>query len=271
MAKSSWLSQISRVPKCRPLAIVAQGPSGVGKSSLGAAVPGCVFLIDHTEDGINTLRASGRVPAETPVLPAARIWQDVLSQLEELESARHEYKAVVVDTIGGLERLCHEHVCQAEFGGNWGDRGFMSFHKGYEVSLRQWKAFLQRLDFLRDKRGMMVLLLSHSSIKTFKNPLGEDYDHYVPDLHHKTWSATSKWADVVLFLRHYVIVETDGGRAKAKGGRDRVMETEYSAGWAAKNRHGLPPQISMGRSGIEAWKNLSGALKTKTEEVTKNG
>ncbi len=79
-------------------------------------------------------------------------------------------------------------------------------------------------------------------------------------MHHKTWSLTHRWADMVLFLNYYVEVDTDGLRAKGKGGQDRVIYTEYHAAFEAKNRSNLPPEIEMGKSGQEAWANFKAAF-----------
>ena len=67
---------------------------------------------------------------------------------------------------------------------------------------------------------------------------------------------------MVLFLKYDTEVERDRfGKVKAFGGQQRVMHTEYRAGYEAKNRHGLPTEIPMGDSGAEAWANLREAMK----------
>lgn len=244
------------------------GLPGIGKTSLGAAMPGRVFLIDDKEDGIHTLQASGLAPSDVPVLPAATSWLDVLSMLEVLASGEHSYKALVIDTLGGLERLCHEYVCSKHFDNDWGDKGFASYQRGYEVSLPYWREILNALDRLRNDRQMGVLCLAHSIVRPFKNPVGEDFDRYIPDLHHKTWALTHKWADMVLFLNYYVETTSKReGRVKGRGGQVRLMHTEYSAAWEAKNRHALPDEISMGGGGSEAWGNLMAAMSAARKAV----
>lgn len=237
------------------------GPPGIGKTSFGASAPDPIFLHDEQEDGVNTLRAARRIPEDTPALPPAATWGDVLGSLRALSEGEHTYKSLVIDTIGGMERLCHEHVCNRDFNGDWGERGFSSYAKGYEVALADWRQFLNALDDLRTHRGMRVILLGHSQVKPFKNPHGEDYDRYVPDVHHKTFSVTHKWADMILFANYYVHVDSKGGRAKGKGGQLRMLYTEYHAAFEAKNRFGLPAEIEMGNSGTEAWTNLVNAIK----------
>jgi len=260
--KQNWLSSISREIKARPSAMVLYGPPGIGKTTFGASSIKPVFMIDDQEDGINTLKAAKLIAAETPVLPMVQSWLDVMGQLDALATEDHEFSTLVIDTLGGLERLCHTHICETQFNGDWGDRGFASFAKGYEVSLPEWRKLLNALDKLRTEKSMQIIALSHSIVKPFKNPTAEDYDRYVVDMHHKTWAVTEKWVDMVFFANYFIAVDkSKSGRAKGKGGQDRVIHTEFEAAFDAKNRHALPPEISMGRSGQDAWNNLVTEIK----------
>jgi len=219
-----FLSEVSTEVKERPSASVMYAPPGLGKTSFGAAIPGAVFLIDAQELGIETLKRSGQVPADIPVLPTAQDWAMVLAILKQLAAGKHKYKALVIDTIGGLERLCHQFVCDTMYGGNWGEKGFAGYGRGYESALPEWRLLLNALDDCRDS-GLSIVCLTHSIVKPHKNPLGEDYDRFVPDLHHKTWNLTHRWADMVLFGNYHVEVDDSGSRAKGKGGHDRVLHT----------------------------------------------
>ena len=51
-------------------------------------------------------------------------------------------------------------------------------------------------------------------------------------------------------------MDDSGNRAKGRGGHSRVLYTQYSAAFDAKNRFGLDPEIEAGTSGKEAWENL---------------
>lgn len=258
--KRDWLSEISTSAKNKPTAAVIYGPPGVGKTSVGAATPSPVFLIDDQEDGIGTLKASKLVAADIPVLPAASSWEDVLDALSALEGD-HTYRTLVIDTFGGLERLCHEYVCRTEFKGVWGEKGFSGYARGYEVSLPHWREMLNRLDRLRNQKSMGIVALAHSMVRPFKNPEGDDFDRYIADMHHKTWAITHKWADMILFSNYYVETDDSGARTKGKGGQLRFFNTEHHAAYDAKNRHALPNSIPMGESGTEAWSNLVTAIK----------
>jgi hypothetical protein len=81
-------------------------------------------------------------------------------------------------------------------------------------------------------------------------------------MHDKTWGLTHKWADAILFLNFEIFVtETDSTKkGKASGSKSRILYTERDAAYDAGNRFGLPPEIDMGDSAQQAWKNLKAAL-----------
>lgn len=244
--------------------MILYGVPGIGKTSFAAAVPGVVFLVDPNEQGINSLKESGLVPATLPVLPPPRSFSETLDALDALRTEAHDFKCLALDALGGFERLCHESVCQRDYSGDWGKGGFGSYQQGYDTSLADLRLFINAFDALRDERKMSILLLGHAKVSPFKNPSGPDYDRYNIDVHHKTWALMSKWADIVLFANYEVAFnknEQDAKKAKAKGGKTRVLYTEHDAAWDAKNRHGLPEEIEMGVSGSEAWSNFVNAMK----------
>lgn len=244
--------------------MILYGVPGVGKTSLAAQIPGVAFLIDQNEDGINRLKESNIVPADIPVLPPATSWADTLGMLDQLRTGEHNFKALALDALGGFERFCHEEVCRRDFGGEWGNRGFVNYQQGYEVALSDIRLFVNALDRLRDERGMSIVLLGHAKVSPFKNPSGPDYDRYNIDIHQKTWQLLLRWADMVLFANFEVAFakgDESARKAKARGGQTRILYTEHHAAFDAKNRDNLPPEIEMGASGQEAWANLVEAIK----------
>lgn len=234
-----------------------------GKTTFAAFTPSPVFIMTRGETGLQTLIDAGRLN-ETPHFPECTAWSDVMGAIETLTTEEHSYRTLVIDTLNGAERLCHEEVCRRDFNGDWTDRGFMGYMRGYEVSANgDWKLLLQALDKLREARRMSIMLLAHTRIKTFKNPSGADYDRFTPDMHDKSWSLSHKWADVILFGNYETFVnEADSKKkGKATSSQARILYTERHAAYDAGNRLGLPPEIDMGNSGQEAWNNFVAALK----------
>ena len=245
-----------------PNRYILHGLEKCGKTSFGAYTPNPVFICTRGETGLDTLIDASRLP-EVPHFPEVQTWPELLSILESLTTEEHGYRTLVIDTLNGAERLCHEEVCRRDFNADWTDRGFMGYMRGYEVSLADWRSFLSSLDKLRETRHMAILCLCHTRIKTFKNPEGADYDRYQPDMHEKTWGLSHKWADVILFINFETFVDQDDMTKKGKAcmSQGRIMYTERHAAYDAGNRLGLPPEIDMGTSGAKAWENFLAAVK----------
>lgn len=250
-----------------PSRIVFYGVEGIGKTSLGAHAPNPIFGMSLGETGLLTLLDNGRL-APTPHFDEWSCWGEALDNLDFLlrnPNWMPDRRCLVLDTGNGLERLCHDHVCDTQF---QGDRGqFMAFAKGPDVALPTWTALLTLLDKIRAVRKMGVIMLCHAKVKKFSNPEGEDYDRYTVDMDPKTWSLTHKWADIVLFGNYKTEVKKNYGQMKAKGTSDqgRHFFTRRMPAFDAKNRHGLPDTISMGKKPVEGWNNLAAALKKSRE------
>lgn len=193
----------------------------------------------------------------------AETWTEALHALKAILTEEHPFKTLCLDTLNGLERLCHEHVCATCYDGDWGEKGFLGFQRGYETSLQEWRKLLNLLDQLRETRGIGTFALCHTQVRTQANPLGPDYDRFIPTMNKKTWDLTHGWCDLCLFGRFEVEVLADKTRpkGKGKGGHTRVLYTSYTACWDAKNRHGLPEEILMGESPKESWEQLRDALR----------
>jgi hypothetical protein len=150
--------------------------------------------------------------------------------------------------------MCHEIVCRRDFGGEWGEKGFAAYHKGYDLAVGEWLKLLARLERLNEQHGVTIVLLGHAKVQAFRNPLGPDYDRYVSDVHAKTWGPSARWADAVLFGNFYTVVDREKqGKGKGVGGTDRVIYTERRDAWDAKNRYGMPEEIWLDKDRTRSW------------------
>ncbi len=253
----------------RPLFMVLHGQEGVGKTSFGAFAPDPVFIQVGNETGLETLVAANRLPKTSHFKQACQTWDELLEDVTWLLQKKHDHTTLVIDTLNGAERLCYDHVIKENYGGKAGDDGFLSYQQGYTVALGPWRRLLKGLDMLRTERNMLIICLCHTAKRTFKNPEGPDYDRYEPAFEGaKAWGQTLKDADIVLFMSFHTEVRKEGaakpGRAtpkgKASGGQSRVIYTEHSATYDAKNRHGLPIEIDADGGGSQAWDNFATAL-----------
>lgn len=255
------LAQISRKAKRLPNRVFLYANEKWGKTSFAAQVPDIVFLKTRGEDGLDKLMSEG-ILGEVNHLPGTiNDWLTLKNALRELFLYDHPYRAVCIDTIGGAERLCFEHVCREQYSNDW--TAFANYGKGVDTSRKEWIELLEILERCRIDRNMGVLLLAHARVKRFNNPTGSDFDRYIPDMQEGIWGLTHKWADMILFgaFDLHVSKDRNSNKVKAAGGQQRILYTERTAAFDAGNRHNLPPEINLADSATESWKIFTETLK----------
>jgi hypothetical protein len=263
------LDGITTAARRLPTRLILHAGEKWGKTSFAAAAPSPIFLMTRGETGLETLIDAGRLADVPHFATDAKDFNAVKAAINSLAAGQHSYKTLVTDTLNGAARLCEEDVCRTKYGNDWSD--YAAYGRGVDAAIAPWLDFLALLDSLRERTRMAIILLCHTSVKTFKNPEGPDYDRYQPDMAAKLWGHTHKWADVILFGNRLTVTEREKGqtrgKAKGMGGTDRVLHTERSAAFDAGNRYGLPPEIDCGASGTEAWANFLAAMKPETKPL----
>lgn len=234
-------SLIKKGPTTRPPKIMLIGVEGVGKSTAGANMPSPVFMC--SESGLVGPQFAD-VPNFTP-----KSWKEALEFIDVLATDPGDFKTLVVDTLDWLEPMLYAKVVADAKKPDIKNIEDFGYGKGYVLAQNEARQLIARLDKV-NAAGMNVLLLSHSQLKTVKNPTGEDYDHFESKINAKVGGIFKEWADAVLFARFEVFTRKDGLKAKAYGGDTRVVETTHSAAWDAKNRFGLPEQMPLDMGSI---------------------
>ncbi len=247
-------------PKVEPPRLVINTVEGWGKTTIGAYAPDPAILMAKGETGYLTLLGAKRVPQA--LAATINTWPETLAMVDSLIADPQGVKTLVLDALGGYESMCHQHVCDRDFKGDWGDHGFLSYHQGFELSVKEWLKLLVKLDTLRDTHGIGIIALSHAQVRPFKNPTGEDYDRFAADCHPKTWAPTHKWADAVLFGDFRTIIdEKRGAKAKAVNcTAERVVYTERRGAWDAKNRYGMPESFLLPNDPAQSWTTINNAI-----------
>lgn len=249
-----------------PPRIVLNAVEGWGKTTCGAFADSPAFLMANGETGYETLLAFGLVPDVDRAM--TETWLDTLATLDAMIVKKIEvYSTLVLDAMNGFERQCQEYVCQEHFDGDWGERGFAGYAKGYELTVGEWIKLLARLDQIRARCKTTILVLSHCKIKPFKNPEGPDYDRYASNCHDKVWDATKQWADAVLFGNF--LTGTLGNdpkkKTKAVGDDTRIVQSVRSAAYDAKNRFGISKHIEIPDDPSKAWSTIWKAITERKE------
>ena len=209
---------------------ILYAPEGLGKSTLASQFP--TPLILDTEHG-------------TAHLDVARIeindWVALQAALEELTTTKHEYKTVAIDTIDWAEHLAIANMLARDDKSSIEAYGY---GKGYVHLGETISGLLNRLNGLI-AGGVHVLLLAHTEIKKFELPdqVGS-FDRYKLKVTKHVEQFVKEWCDLLLFgdWETKVIAGQDG-KARAIGGKERILYTQRAATHDAKNRHALPEKL----------------------------
>lgn len=255
--------------------IMHAGP-GVGKTSFWAHAPAPLFIpAQGEESGIAKLAEAGLIPESTQWIPEVRLsssadsqndgWLKLLDILVALAREEHEYKTVVLDCFDeeGFLSMAYRYHGDQHYGGKMGLDGFENFGKGYQSVISEVKRVTHGALNAITRKGIDVVLIMHTGVTNFKNPDGSDYHRFSPQANQKhVWPLLSGWADMVLFSNFDTfILEKDGERAKAKGGKARVLHTQHAATHEAKNRHGLPATIKLPENPADSYAAFAALLK----------
>ncbi len=232
------IQSLSRGKIARSQKAVVYGPEGVGKTTLASQLPSPVFL--DTEGGTHHL--------DVVRFPDVRTWDDVLAAAKSLATGDHEFKSFVIDTADWLEKRLAEHLCRKANKESIEDFGY---GKGYVLIAEEFAKFLASLDALL-ARGIHVIFLAHSTVRKFESPdQAGSYDRYELKLSKQVAPLLKEWADLILFTNYVTkVAESDSGRRRGIGGRERVIMTTHCAAYDAKNRHGLEEKLAFSYEAI---------------------
>jgi hypothetical protein len=240
----SLLNTITKGRRPRYIWALIYGTDGVGKSTLCSQAPNPIFV--GAEKGTEQL--------DVARFPQVESIGDLFDQLRTLQTEKHEFQTVVLDSLDWVEPLIWKAVCDEgkvenieQFGGGYG--------KGYVRALDLWRTLIKELAMLN--QNMHVLLIGHAQIKSFQDPeLPTAYDRYQLKVNDKAAALVREAADAVLFARFETeLVRATGTKAKVRGEGKRIMYTESRPGFDAKNRFNLPFCMALD------WKTFGDAIK----------
>jgi hypothetical protein len=230
------LAGVTKGKVTEPIWMTLYGPEGCGKTTFAAGAPSPIIIpTEHGSSQIDVAR-----------FPRPEKWEDIKDALRTLYLEKHDYKTVIIDTLDAAEALCWAQVvdkAQAEsieaVGGGYG--------KGYTAALDEWRQLLAALEKLSRAKQMHVILVAHSWVKAFKNPIGEDYERFELKLNAKAAGLIKEWSQAVCFARFEDLASKNEKTKRVRGVSTgaRIMLTEHQAAWDAKNRYSLPAQLPL--------------------------
>ena len=221
------------------LKVVIYGPEGIGKSTLAAHFPRPVFI---GTEGSTRLMDVSRTEKPTS-------WAMLIEQIKYIRDNPGVCSTLVIDTADWAEQLCIDSICACKHLTGIEDLGY---GKGYVYLAEEFGRLLNLLEEVV-AREVHVVLTAHAMMRKFEQPdeMGA-YDRWELKLQKKTSALVKEWSDLLLFANYKTIsvaADEKGKKFKAQGGR-RVMYTSHHPCWDAKNRLGLPEELSLDFSAL---------------------
>ncbi|MDE7210183.1 MAG: ATP-binding protein [Lachnospiraceae bacterium] len=227
---------ITRGKKQEAQKIVLYGPEGIGKSTFAAQFPQPLFI--DTEGSTSNMDVARMDPPSSFTM--------LMEEIRYVREHPQVCQTLVIDTADWAEQLCIAEFCAKKQIAGIEDIGY---GKGYVYVAEDFGRMLNLLEEVK-KRGIHIVVTAHAQMRKFEQPdeMGA-YDRWELKLQKKDAPMLKEWADMVLFANYKtVVVNVDNqgaakGKNKAQGGK-RVMYTQHHPCWDAKNRHGLPQEVS---------------------------
>jgi len=252
---TSRLDKVKRGFLDAPLRCWLYGSEGIGKSTLAAYAPDPIFF--DLEDGTGRIETSRYPFRDGPDGHVPKSYAEILSALDDLTVSPHDYKTLAIDTNDRLESLIWSSMMARHSGKksafNKSGRKLDSiesygYAKGYKMAIDEWRALAVKLDALRMTRGMNIIMLGHAIVRTFKNPEGEDFDRWIPRVHHESAGFLKEWVDVVGYCHFEEFAgkfSDDDRAAKGSSTGRRLIKFRRTAAYDAKSRIPLPDEIEI--------------------------
>ena len=257
--------EIIKTKKNKPPRLLIYADHGIGKSSLAAAAPNPIFI--QLEDGLENI--------DTSAFPLCATFDEMLGQLTQIYREEHDFKTLVLDSLDWAETLIAQHVCKEAGKRSLADFGYGA---GYQAVLDQFGRVIRALHAIREERGMNIICICHSMVKSYINPLGADYDRHILKLRDKNAGLFMEWCDLIGFM-HFSVFTSTAKRGfgqettKAYGGSDRVLSCAPNAAYVSKNRYGITEDIEI-PDPASGWAALINAIHGNNNTITggtKNG
>jgi hypothetical protein len=182
-----------------------------------------------------------------PSFGILKTYGEAMEAVAALDTEEHDYKTLALDTADWFEPIVWAQVCADN---KWPNIETPGYGKGYSAANTYWREFLEGLKYLRDERGMTIIIVAHCKIKRFDSPETEPYDRYQVKLHDGAAAILQEFADAVFFANYRVsTVKTEAGFNKkvnrGVGGGDRLIYTEERPAFNAKNRWSMPASLPL--------------------------
>ena len=164
----------------RGLGLIIYGVEGIGKTSFCLQFPKPLRCISVRESGFENLQDIGEVP-EGCSNDYAENWGDLINQIRE--APKREDRTVVVDSLSGTGQYMKDDILEEQYGYK-PDRPvtlttalkeFNAFSNGWRLDGPVWAEKLEDAGTLLRSKGINIIYIGHTKIKTSKVAVADDY------------------------------------------------------------------------------------------------
>lgn len=204
--KTKTLSSIEK------LIILIYGQAGIGKTTFVAQAPDCLILApEKGDEGLDVF------------IKEIRSWDDIKCALVALQTEKHSFKTVAIDTVDAAFRMCEDYICAK---GGKEDISDFGHGKGYSKARSEFIRVMT--DFTQ--LGLGLYLLGHE--KPVRRPGEQEPSHYAPDIPDRM----IQFIEGFCMLQMYATIrESPHPETKAMISQ-HVLMTKKSTLWNAKDR-----------------------------------
>jgi hypothetical protein len=251
------------------VSVIVHSLGGVGKTTFAADAPGNIFL--DVENSTREIKGAKKFP-----VPEIWTWGYILECVDWLHDSQHSFRTLSFDTVDVMEPMAWTELLRTKptiANGksviNCKSIEDYPFNGGKSMVLDVWRALLSKLDRLRRDKKMSIIMLSHSAPRMVDNPHGDNYEMADLKVDKHLAGALCDWADSVLYAQKVFAVSKDNKFAKGKaiGDGSRVMHSDGSPAFRAKNRYALPQTMAL--SWEEFYKHARGEMVADPADIAR--
>ena len=213
--------------RSKPFTALLYGPPKVGKTTLASKADRPLLLdLEGGADQVGVRRIA--IHDSTMMFEAAK-WA----------GKREDVGTIILDSATEIEKSLAQLVCSVN---NKPTLAAFDYGKGYAELKMQWMRVIKMMQLLQQHYLKNVILIGHTRVRTFADPMSESYDRYEPEIHKDVVSPVCAGLDAILFMRPRTIVkDSEDDRRKIAVGTGRELHTKDSPAFVAGNRFGLKP------------------------------